>query len=88
MLIIAERINATRQRVREALAARDAAFLQQEARRQADAGADFLDVNAALDPRQERDLMAWAVETVRDAAGVPLSVDTANPDACRRARPS
>jgi len=37
MLIIAERINATRKRVREALAARDAAFLQQEARRQADA---------------------------------------------------
>ena len=83
MLIIAERINATRKRVAEAFAARDAAFIQEEARRQADAGADCLDVNAALDPRQEPDLMAWAVETVREAADVPLAVDTANPDAAR-----
>ena len=83
MLIIAERINATRKRVAEAFAARDAAFIQEEARRQADAGADVLDVNAAIDPHQERDLMVWAVETIREATDVPLAVDTANPDAAR-----
>ena len=83
MLIIAERINATRKPVAEAFAARDAAFIQQEARRQADAGADVLDVNAALNPRKERDLMAWAVETVRDATDLPLAVDTADPETAR-----
>lgn len=83
MLIIGERINATRKRVGEAFAARDAALIQEEARRQADAGADFLDVNAALSPDAERDCMVWAVETVRAVTEKPLSIDTANPEAAR-----
>ncbi len=83
MLIIAERINATRKKVGAALAARDRAFLQDEARRQAEAGADFIDVNTALAPATERDLMAWAVDTVRAVTDKPLSIDTANPEAAR-----
>lgn len=83
MLIIAERINATRKRIAEAFAARDAAFIQKEARQQADAGADYLDVNAALSPEAERDLMVWAVETVREAVNIPLAVDTADPEVAR-----
>jgi len=83
MLIIAERINATRKKVGAALAARDRAFLQDEARRQAEAGADFIDVNTALAPAAERDLMAWAVDTVREVTDRPLSIDTANPEAAR-----
>jgi 5-methyltetrahydrofolate--homocysteine methyltransferase len=83
MLIIGERINAARKRLAEAFARRDAACLQDEARRQAQAGADYIDVNAALSPDTERGLMAWAVETIRAAADKPLSVDSANPDAVR-----
>ena len=83
MLIIAERINATRKRIGQAFAARDAAFIQEEARRQVEAGADYLDLNAALDPQQERDLMAWVVQTVRETTDVPLAVDTASPEAAR-----
>ena len=83
MLIIAERINATRKRLAEAFAGRDAACLQNEACRQADAGADYIDVNAALSPDAEAGLMAWAVEVVRAATGKPLSVDSASPAAAR-----
>jgi len=83
MLIIAERINATRKRIGSAFAARDAALLQDEARKQADAGADFLDINAAYSPDTERDLMVWAVETVRAASDKPLSIDTTSPAAAR-----
>ncbi|MBE3098346.1 MAG: dihydropteroate synthase [Planctomycetes bacterium] len=83
MLIIAERINATRKRLAEAFAARDAAFLQDEARRQAGAGADYIDVNAALSPDAEPGLMAWAVDVVRAATDKPLSVDSASPAAAR-----
>ena len=54
MLIVAERINATRKPVAEALRRRDAAFIQQEARRQAEVGADYIDVNAAVSPNEER----------------------------------
>jgi len=83
MLIIGERINATRKPIAEALKARDAAHLQDEAKRQADAGADFLDVNTALSPETERDLMVWAVETVREVTDAPLSIDSADPEVAR-----
>jgi cobalamin-dependent methionine synthase I len=78
MLIVAERINATRKRIGAAFAARDAALLRQEAQRQADAGADYIDVNAALSPETERDGMAWAVDEVRAATDRPLAIDTAS----------
>ena len=83
MLIIAERINATRKRIGAAFAARDAALIQNEARRQAEAGADYIDVNAALSPAAELDCMVWAVETVRAATDKPLAIDSANPAVTR-----
>ena len=83
MLIIAERINATRKSIGAAFAARDAALIQNEARRQAEAGADYIDVNAALSPAAEHDLMIWAVETVRAATDKPLAIDSANPAVVR-----
>jgi cobalamin-dependent methionine synthase I len=83
MLIIAERINATRKRVGAAFATHDAELIRQEAVRQAEAGADFIDVNAALSPEAELDCMAWAVEVVRDATAKPLAVDTASPAVAR-----
>jgi len=83
MLIIGERINATRKPIARALAERDAAFIQDEARRQADAGADFLDVNTALSPDAERDLMVWAVEAIRAVVDTPLVIDSASPDVAR-----
>jgi 5-methyltetrahydrofolate--homocysteine methyltransferase len=85
MLIIAERINATRRRIGAAFAARDAVFLQDEARRQARAGADYIDLNAALSPKEEQKLMVWAVEAIRATAGKHLCIDTANPKAARAA---
>jgi 5-methyltetrahydrofolate--homocysteine methyltransferase len=83
MIIIAERVNATRKRIGAAFAAKDAAFIQDEARRQARAGADYIDVNAALSPKEEQKLMVWAVETIRGVTDKPLSIDTANPKAAR-----
>ena len=83
MLLIAERINATRKSIAAALAARDAGAIRDEARRQADAGADYIDVNTALSPREEKDLMVWAVNLVRQATDRPISVDSADPKVAR-----
>lgn len=47
MLIIGEKLNSTIPRVREAILNKDIAFIQDLARRQADCGADFIDVNTA-----------------------------------------
>jgi len=83
MLVVAERLNATRKPVAEALRKRDKVFIRDEVRRQAEAGANFLDVNTALSPKEERDLMIWAVETIREATDTPPAIDTANPEAAR-----
>ena len=83
MLIVAERINATRKRIGAAFAAKDAAVIQDEARKQAAAGADFIDVNAAYSPDTERDLMVWGIEQVRSVTDKPIAVDSASPAAAR-----
>ena len=53
MIIIGEKINGTRKRVKEAIAAKDADFIKDLALRQVNAGVDFLDVNAGTSPEKE-----------------------------------
>ena len=57
MIVIAERINCTRKRVKRATEARDEAAIAAEVERQAAAGATFIDVNAATGPETEADSM-------------------------------
>jgi cobalamin-dependent methionine synthase I len=46
--VVAERINCTRKTIQEATENRDAAFIQQEAVKQAEAGATYIDVNVLI----------------------------------------
>ncbi len=92
MLIIAEKINGTLKKVGQAVLDRDAAFIQDLARRQAEAGADYLDVNAGTPATREADDLVWLVETVQAVTDLPLCLDSANPKALaaaleRTARP-
>jgi 5-methyltetrahydrofolate--homocysteine methyltransferase len=79
MIIIGEKINSTRKSVREAIAKKDAAFLQKLAVEQVQAGADYLDVNTGAFPDEEAELMEWLVKIVQEAVEAPLSLDSANP---------
>ncbi len=79
--VIAERINMTRKKIREEAWKRNAAFIADEARKQAAAGATHIDLNAGGDPSKEVDDMAWLAETAREAVALPFSFDSANPDA-------
>ncbi|MHB8767031.1 MAG: dihydropteroate synthase [Deferrisomatales bacterium] len=81
MIIIGEKINGTRKEVREAVTGRDAEFIVALARRQAEAGASYLDVNAGTSPDREPDDLVWLVRTVEAAVQVPLCLDSANPKA-------
>jgi cobalamin-dependent methionine synthase I len=85
--IIAERINGTRKRIGAALEARDAELIQKEARAQADAGADYIDVNAGRAGSDETAGLVWLVETVQAAVDVPLCLDSADPGALAAALP-
>ena len=85
MKIIGEKINGTRNQVRQAIAARDLVFIQQLAQRQAQADASWLDVNAGTAPAQEPDDLVWLVQTVQAVVDTPLCLDSANPAALRAA---
>ena len=81
MEIIGEKINGTRKRVAQAIAERDAAFIQNLARQQAEAGSAWLDVNAGTHPEQEPDDLVWLIENVQAVVDTPLCLDSANPQA-------
>jgi len=83
MLIIGEKLNGTLKKTAAAIAARDASFVQEMARKQVDAGADFLDVNAGTGSGQEADDLIWLVKTVQAVVDVPLCLDSANPVALK-----
>ena len=81
MIIVGERINGTRSRVREAVIARDADFISEEAMRQAEAGADYIDLNAGTDPQREPEDLVWLVTTVQEVVDKPLCIDSPNVEA-------
>lgn len=85
MKIIGEKINGTRKRVAQAIAERDAEFIQDLARKQTDAGSAWLDVNAGTHPAQEPDDLVWLVEQIQSVVETPLSLDSANPKALQAA---
>lgn len=82
MLIIGERINTTRKAMGKAVEEKEADVIRQEALRQVEAGAQMLDVNCGtLSAEAEPERLAWLVDIVQTAAGVPLCIDSPNPAA-------
>jgi len=81
MLIIGEKINASRKSVREAIMERDVDFLQDLAKSQAESGADYIDVNISTERGGDFDTesMELAVEKIQEVVDKPLSIDS--PDA-------
>jgi len=83
--IIAEKINGTRKRVAQAIQDRDADFIQNLAREQAEAGATWLDANAGTAPQREPEDLIWLVENIQAVVDTPISLDSANPKALEAA---
>ena len=79
MLIIAERINASRKLIAQAISSKDTRFIQNEARAQEQAGADFIDVNAGTFVEDEIEKLKWVIETVQEVSDKPLCIDSPNP---------
>ena len=85
MVIVGEKINTSRKSVEEAVRKRDATFIAKVAREQAEAGANYIDVNAGTFLEQEVDYLCWLVETVQSEVALPLSLDSPNPKALSEA---
>lgn len=85
MLIVGELINASRKTVGPAIEAKNAETIQNLARQQADAGADFIDVNAGVFVEKEPEFLKWLVRTVQAAVEKPCCIDSPNPEAIEAA---
>lgn len=79
MLIVGEKLNSVIEPVREAIQARNSAFILNLARKQVKAGAHFLDINAAQAAGSEPEHMTWLVKTIQDEMDVPLCIDSTDP---------
>ncbi len=77
MIIVGERINATRAAVAEALNGRNEGVLIREARAQEDAGCDFLDLNCGVGPG-EKEAMEWLAGVLFNRVSVPFFFDSAD----------
>jgi len=78
MLIIGENIHVIARVVNDAIKAQDTKIIQDLAREQAEAGADYIDLNLGF-CRKDPTVMGWAVNVVQDVVDIPLSIDTMNP---------
>lgn len=82
VLIVGELINSTRKRVGQAIADHDEGYIRQLAKRQSEAGADVIDLNAGQSMERELEDLVWLIEIVEDelGSGVRLCIDTSSPD--------
>lgn len=76
MLIIGERINSSRGEIARAIERKDVNFIRDEAIRQAEAGAAYIDINAGTFIESEAENLSWLVQVTQEAVETPLCIDT------------
>lgn len=78
MIIIGEKINGAIPSVKKAIQDKDEAFIYNLAVRQAEAGADYIDICAGTAPEAEIDTLKWLINIVQDGVEKPLCIDSPN----------
>jgi cobalamin-dependent methionine synthase I len=79
MVIIGENIHVIAQAISTAIRERDAKVIQDLAKAQTEAGADYIDLNVGPMKKDTEETMQWLVNAVQEATDLPLSIDTMNP---------
>ena len=85
MIIIGEKINGTRKAVKEAILAGNRSYIEKIALEQAEAGADYLDVNAGTNPDRETKDMLWLLDIVQSVTDVPVCIDSSSEETLKAA---
>jgi cobalamin-dependent methionine synthase I len=79
MVIIGENIHVIAAAVSTAIRERNVKPIQDLARGQTEAGADYIDLNLGPLRKDPEETMQWVVNTVQEVTDLPLSLDTLNP---------
>ncbi len=82
MLIIGEKLNSAIPSVRQMIAEKNTAAVQELALKQVEAGAEYLDLNTAQ--CDEIADMIWLIRTVQEVTDVPLCIDSTSPEVIRK----
>ena len=75
MIIIAEKINGSIPSCGIAIASRDDEYIKSLAKRQADAGAAFIDCCASVN-EGELETLRWMIDTIQSVTDCPISIDS------------
>lgn len=81
MIIIGEKINSTLKSIRPAMENYDAATIQELAKKQHNAGASYIDVNAGMFLDDEPERLTWIINTIQEVSDAPFSIDSPSPKA-------
>ena len=76
MYIIGENIHIISKKVKDALAEKDAKFFQKLAVKQAEAGAQALDLNLGPRKKDYDEVWPWLISEIEKVTDLPLSIDT------------
>lgn len=87
MIIIGEKLNGSIPSVAKAIADKDADLIRERARKQAEAGADFLDVCASVEEEVEAETLKWMIDLVQEVTDTPICVDSPSAKVCAAAIP-
>ncbi|HEY4712514.1 MAG TPA: dihydropteroate synthase [Dehalococcoidia bacterium] len=79
MVIIGEAIHVIAQAVSTAIRERDSKVIQDLTKAQAEAGADYIDLNVGPMKKDTEETMQWLVNAIQKVTDLPLSIDTLNP---------
>ncbi|HJO93505.1 MAG TPA: dihydropteroate synthase [Victivallales bacterium] len=74
MILIGERVNAGFKDIKEAIVNKNGDVIKEWAKKQADAKADYIDVNLGTASNKPEDL-CWMIEMVQEVTDVPISID-------------
>lgn len=86
MILIGERVNAGFKDIKQAIINKDGDVIKEWAKKQADAKADYIDVNLGTASNKPEDL-CWMIEMVQEEVDLPISIDNNKPLMLKEAIP-
>lgn len=79
MILVGELINTSRKAINAAVETKDSEYIAEIARKQDEAGADYIDINCGSLVNNEPEVMEWLVNIVQSVTDKPLCIDSPNP---------
>jgi len=79
MVLLGESIHIISKQVNDAVKERNPQVIQDLAKQQTEAGADYIDLNLGPAKKDPEEVTQWLVTTIQGVSDLPVSVDTLNP---------